>query len=73
MINNSSKSSHIIFINYLDLDQAFTTHKIRFRINQNHCIQNSGEFKVENKVLERNYGRATFHHFHIRVYSRGLF
>jgi hypothetical protein len=33
MINNSSKHSHIISVNYLDLDQAFTTHKIRFRAN----------------------------------------
>ena len=31
-----------------------------------------GEFEVENLVLERNYGRATIHHFHIRVYSVGF-
>jgi hypothetical protein len=33
MINSRSKPSHIIFVNYLDLDQAFATHKIRFGAN----------------------------------------
>jgi hypothetical protein len=33
MIDNSIKPSHIIFVNYLDLDKAFATHKFRFRAN----------------------------------------
>jgi hypothetical protein len=31
MIDSSSKPSHIISVNYLDLDQAFATHKFKFR------------------------------------------
>jgi hypothetical protein len=51
MVNSSSKLSHIISINYLDLlDQAFATHKIRFRANlkSKPLYPNLGELKVEN-------------------------
>ena len=40
---------------------------------QNNLIQNSGEFKAENEVLERNYNRATIHHFHRKRLSSESF
>ena len=67
------RPSHIISINYLDLYQAYATHEFRVQsksLNQNNFIQNSGEFKAEYQVLERNYNRATIHHFHSRDYSK---
>ena len=63
---------YIISVNYLDLDQAYATHEFQVRsksLYQNNLIQNSGEFKAENQVLERNYNRATIHHFHFRRLS----
>ena len=36
---------------------------------QNNLIQNSGEFKAKNQVLEKNYNRTTIHHFYLRDYS----
>ena len=61
------RPSHIISINYLDLEQAYATLEFQVQSNflyQNNLIQNLGEFKVENQVLERNYNRATIYHFH---------
>ena len=66
------RPSHIISINYLDLDQAYATHEFQVQsksLYQNNFIQNSGEFKDENQVLERNYSRATIHHFRIKRLS----
>ena len=66
------RPSHIISINYLDLDQAYATHEFQLQsksLYQNNLIQNSGEFKNENQVLERNYNRATIHHFHCKRLS----
>ena len=63
---------HIISVNYLDLDQAFATHEFQVQsksLYQNNLIQNLGEFKAENQVLERNYDRATIHHFHVKRLS----
>ena len=65
------RPSHIISVNYLDLDQVYATHKFlvqRKSLYQNNLIQNLGEFKAENLVLERNYNRATIHHFYLRDY-----
>ena len=61
------RPSHIISVNYLNLDQAYAT--LEFQVQskslcQNNPIQNSGEFKVENQALERTYNRATIHHVH---------
>jgi hypothetical protein len=45
------RPSHIISINYLDLDQAYATHEFQVQrksLYQNNLIQNLGEFKVEN-------------------------
>ena len=53
-------------------DQAYATHEFQVQrksLYQNNLIQNSGEFKAENQVLERNYNRATIHHFYLRDYS----
>ena len=36
---------------------------------QNNFIQNSEDFKAKNEVLERNYNRATIHHFHFKRLS----
>ena len=66
------RPSHIISVNYLDLDQAYATHEFQVQsksLYQNSLIQNSREFKAKNQVLERNYNRATIHHFHLRDYS----
>ena len=41
----------MISINYLDLDQAYATHKFQVQsksLYQNSFIQNSGEFKAKN-------------------------
>ena len=68
--------SHIISINYLDLDQAYATHEFQAQskfLYQNSLIQNSREFKAENQVLERNYDRATIHHFHCKRLSSESF
>jgi hypothetical protein len=38
-------------VNYLDLDQAYTTHEFQVQnksLYQNNLIQNSGEFKAKN-------------------------
>ena len=32
-------------------------------------LSKMGEFMAENQVLERNYNRATIHHFHLTDYS----
>ena len=67
------RPSHIISINYLDLDQAFATHEFQVQsesLYQISHIQNSEEFKAEYQALERNYNRATIHHFHSRDYSK---
>ena len=45
------RPSHIISVNYLDLNQAYATHKFQVQsksLYQNSFIQNSGEFKAEN-------------------------
>ena len=66
------RPSYIISINYLDLDQAYATHEFQVQsksLYQNNLIQNSGEFKAENQVLERNYNRATIHHFYCKRLS----
>ena len=45
------RPSHIISINYLDLDQAYATHGFQVQsksLYQNNLIQNSGEIKAEN-------------------------
>ena len=45
------RPSHIISINYLDLDQAYATHEFQVQskpLCQNNLIQNSGEFKAKN-------------------------
>ena len=45
------KPSHIIFVNYLDLDQEYATHEFQVQrkfLYQSSLIQNSGEFKAEN-------------------------
>ena len=52
------RPSHIISINYLDLDQAYATHEFQVQsksLYQNNLIQNSGEFKAKNLVPKRNY------------------
>ena len=70
------RPSHIIFVNYLNLDQSYGTHKFQVQsksLYQNSFIQNSGEFKAENQVLERNYNRATIHHFHFKRLSSESF
>ena len=59
------RPSHIISVNYLDLDQACAPHEFQVQskfLCQNNLIQNSGEFMAENQVLERNYNRATIHY-----------
>ena len=64
---------HIISANYLDLDQTFATHEFSVQsksLYQISRIQNSGEFKAENQVLERNYNGTTIYHFHLRDYSK---
>ena len=66
------RPSHIISVNYLDLDQAYATHEFPIQskfLYQNNLIQNSREFKAKSQVLKRNYNRATIHHFHLRDYS----
>ena len=70
------RPSHIISINYLDLDQAYTTHEFQVQsksLYQNNLIQNSREFKAENQVLERNDNRATIYHFHFKRSSSESF
>ena len=70
------RPSHIISINYLDLDQAYGTHEFQVQsksLYQNNLIQNLGEFKTENKVLKRNYNRVTIHHFHFKRLSSESF
>ena len=70
------RPSHIIPVNYLDLEQAYATHEFLVwskSLCQNNLIQNSGEFKVENYELERNYNRATIHHFHFKILSSETF
>ena len=70
------RPSHIISINYLDLDQAYAIHEFQVQsksLYQNNLIQNSGEFKAENQVLERNYNIATIHHFHFKRSSSESF
>ena len=71
------RPSHIIYVNYLDLDQAYATHECQVLSNflyQNSLIQNSGEFKAKNQVLEGNYNRATIHHFHhVRSSSSSIY
>ena len=70
------RPSHIISDNYLDLDQAYATHEFQVQskfLYQNSLIQNSGEFKAKNQILERNYNRATIHHFHYRRLSTESF
>ena len=69
------RPSLIISINYLDLAQAYATHEFQVQskfLYQNSRIQNSGEFKAENQILERNYDRATIHHFHCKRLSLEL-
>ena len=66
------RPSHIISISYLDLDQLYATHKFQVQskfLYQNNSIQNLEEFKAENQVLEKNYNKATIHHFHFRILS----
>ena len=66
------RSSHITSVNYLDLDQAYATHEFQVQskfLYQNSRIQNSGEFKAKNQVLERNQNRTTIHHFHSKRLS----
>ena len=66
------RPSHIISVNYLDLDQAYATHEFQVQsksLYQNNLIQNLKEFKAENQVLEKNYDRATIHHFHFKRLS----
>ena len=49
--NQQLRPSHIIFVNYLDLDQAYATHEFQVQskfLYQNNLIQNSGELKAEN-------------------------
>ena len=71
------KYSHIISINYLDLDQANATHELQVQskfLYQDSRTQNSGEFKAENQVLERNYDKATIYHFHCkRLSSKSIY
>ena len=70
--NQQLRPSHIISINYLDLDQAYATHGFQVQsksLYQNNRIQNSREFMAKSQVLERNYNRAIIHHFQLRVYS----
>ena len=58
--------SYIISINYLDLNQAYATHENQVQskfLYQIKSIQYSEEFRTENQALERNYNRATIHHF----------
>ena len=45
------RHSHIISVNYLDLDQAYATHEFQVQsksLYQNNLIQNLGEFKAKN-------------------------
>ena len=45
------RPSHIISVNYIDLDQAYVTHEFQVQskfLYQNSHIQNSGEFKAKN-------------------------
>ena len=45
------RPSHIISVNYLDLDQAYATHKFQVQskfLYQNSLMQNLREFKAEN-------------------------
>ena len=69
--NQQLRPSHIISVNYLDLDQAYATHEFQVQsksLYQNNLIQNLGEFKAKSQLLERNYNRATIHHFYSRDY-----
>ena len=69
------RPSHIISVNYLNLDQAYATHELQVQskfLYQDSRIQNSREFKVKNQVLEKNYNRATIHHFHYKRLSQSL-
>ena len=66
------RPSYIISVDYLDLDQAYATHEFQVQsksLYQNNLIQNSGEFKAKNQVLERNYNRVTIHYFHFKRLS----
>ena len=68
------RPSHIISVNYLDLDQAYATHEFQVQSKyQSSFIQKSEEFKAKNQVLEINYSRATIHHFHIQKLFRVSF
>ena len=70
------RPSHIIPVNCLDLDRAYATHEFQVQskfLYQNSLIQNSGEFKAENQVLEKNYNKATIHHFYSRDYLQSPF
>ena len=61
------RPSHIISVNYLNLDQAYATHECQIQSKffyQIKSIQYSGEFWTENQAIERNYNRATIHHVH---------
>ena len=68
-------SSSDLLISYSSITQTQIKHmlptsfKFKGNLYQNNLIQNSGEFKAKNQVLERNYNRATIHHFYVRVYS----
>jgi hypothetical protein len=65
-----------MFINYLDWDQAYATHEFQVKrksLYQNNLIQNSGEFKAKNLVLEKNYNRGIIHHFHFKGLSSESF
>ena len=45
------RTSYIISVNYLDLDQAYATHEFQVQsksLYQNNLIQDSEEFKAEN-------------------------
>ena len=70
-INNSSD----LLISYPSITQTQIKHMLptsfKFRVNPYIKIVLSktwGEFKAKNQVLERNYNRATIHHFYLRDY-----
>ena len=70
------RPSHIIFVNYLNLDRAYVSHEFQVQsksLYQNNFIQNLGEFKAENQILERICNRATIHHFHFKRLSSESF
>ena len=73
---NKINSSSYLLISYPSITQTQINHMLptsfKFRVNsyiKTALSQHSGELKAKNQVLERNYDRATIHHFHVKRLS----